>query len=81
MSISRQSGAKGYESWLYLKYKVLKWENRSTLGLNAAKNSDYMKKKLELKVVENSIPYKKLRRHTCLFPLNVELKDRENCHV
>ncbi len=44
MSISRQSGARGLESLPYLKYNVLKLENRLTLGLNATKNTDCMRK-------------------------------------
>ncbi len=68
MSISLQSGAMKLESLTYLKYNVLKWKNRLTLGISAAKNTDCMKKKLELKVVKNSIPYKKLSERTCLSP-------------
>ncbi len=67
-SISCQSGARGLESFPCLKYNVLKWENRFTYGLEAAKNSDYMKEKLEVKFVENSIPYKKLGGCACLSP-------------
>ncbi len=45
MSISSRSGARGLERLPYLKYyDVLKWENRLTFRLNAAKNMDYMKK-------------------------------------
>ncbi len=47
MSISHQSGARGLESLRCLKYYVLKRINRLTLGLNAAKNTDYMKKSLK----------------------------------
>ncbi len=61
MSISSQSGAMGLERLPCLKYyNVLKQENRLTLGLNAVKNIDYMKKKLEVKVVENPILTKNL---------------------
>ncbi len=34
---------------------VLNWKSRLTLGLNAAESTDYMKKKLQIEVVENSI--------------------------
>ncbi len=45
MSISPRSGARGLERLPCLKqYNVLKQENRLTLGLNAAKGTDYMKK-------------------------------------
>ncbi len=45
MSISAQSGAWGRGRLPYLKYyNVPKQENRFTLRLNAAKNTDYMKK-------------------------------------
>ncbi len=45
MSISPKSGATVLKKLPSLKYyNVLKLENRLTLWLNAAKNSDYMKK-------------------------------------
>ncbi len=47
MSVSRQSGARGLEKLLCLRYNVLKWENRLTEGLNTTKNSDFMKKSLK----------------------------------
>ncbi len=57
-------------------YNVLKWEKRLTLVPNAAKKkkqkNNCMKKKLEVKVVENSIPYKELSGRTCLYPPCVE---------
>ncbi len=60
MSISPWSGARGPERLPFLKYyNVLKQEYRLTLGPKAAKNTDYMTKKLQVKVVENSISYKK----------------------
>ncbi len=44
MSTSLQSGARGLKRLPCLKYYyVLKWESRSTLGLNAAKIIDYKK--------------------------------------
>ncbi len=53
MSTSPGSGARGLQRLICLKYyDVLKLEIRSTLGLNAAKNTDYMKK-LQVTVVEN----------------------------
>ncbi len=136
MSISLQSGDRGLKRWLYLKYNVLKRENRLSLGLNVAKNTNYMKeawskscwefnslqkskwthvsishqrgargferllclkyknvlkrrcqkyrlyeKKSEVKVVENSIPYKKLSRHTCLSPHRMELGGSKDCRI
>ncbi len=45
MDIFPQGGARGLERLAYLKYyNVWKHENRLTLGLNAAENTDYMKK-------------------------------------
>ncbi len=45
MPISPQSGCRQLERLPCSKYyNVQIWENRLTLGLNAAKNSDYMKK-------------------------------------
>ncbi len=71
---SPPSRATGLERLSCLKYyNVLKRENRSTLGLNAAKNSDYMKKKkTEVKFIENLIPYKILCGGTSLSPPNIE---------
>ncbi len=44
MSTCPQSGARGFERLPCLKYNVLTGENRLTLGLNTAKNTDCMKK-------------------------------------
>ncbi len=45
MCISFSSGASGLQRSIYLKsYNVQKWEIRFTLGLNAAKNTHYIKK-------------------------------------
>ncbi len=45
MYISPRSGAMGLQRLPCSKYyNVLKWESRFTLGHNAAKNMDYMKK-------------------------------------
>ncbi len=56
MSASHWRGDWGLKRLPYLKYyNVLKRENGLTLRLNAAKNSAYMKKKFQIKVVENSI--------------------------
>ncbi len=47
MPISPQSGALRLQILPCMKYyNVLKWKNRLTLRLNAAKNTDYMKKSL-----------------------------------
>ncbi len=43
-----RSGAGELQSLLHLKYyNVWKWKSRSTLGLNAAEITDYIKKGLE----------------------------------
>ncbi len=47
MSISPRSGARGLERLPCLKYNALKQENRLTLELKTAKNTDYMKKHLK----------------------------------
>ncbi len=75
-----QSGARGLERLPFLKYNVLKQENRLKLWIFIAKNTDY-EKKPEVKVVENSISYKKLRGRTCLSPLRMELGDSKDCRV
>ncbi len=59
MSISPRSGAMELKRLPCVKqYNILKQESRLTLGLNAARKTDYMKK-IEVKVVENSTSYKK----------------------
>ncbi len=48
MSISAQSEARGLESLPRSKYfNILKQKNRLTLGLNAAKNTDCMKRSVK----------------------------------
>ncbi len=76
-----QRGARGLERFPCLKYNVLTRKNRLTLGQNIAKNSDFMKKKLKVKVVDNSIPYKKLPERTCLSTPRVELGCSKDCRV
>ncbi len=55
MSISSRSRAKGLERLLRFKYNILKWDSVFTLGLNAAKITDKIKKTLQIKLVDNSI--------------------------
>ncbi len=51
MSISPKRGVKDLQRLISFKcYKVLKWESRFTLGLNAAKNTDYIKKSFKEKL-------------------------------
>ncbi len=52
MSISSQSRAKGLERLACSKYN-----NVLTLGFNTAGNTDYIKKKVQIKVVEIPISY------------------------
>ncbi len=52
------------------------------LGLNAAKNTNYVYEKLfQIKAVENLISYKKLSTRTCLSLPGVELGGSHDCHV
>ncbi len=45
MFIFPRNGLKGFKDALRLKYyNTLEWESRFTLGLNTAKNVDYIKK-------------------------------------
>ncbi len=57
MSISSHppsSGARGLEKLASSKYySVLKWQIIFILGLNAAKNTHHLKKKLKIKFVQN----------------------------
>ncbi len=48
-------------------------ESRFTLWLNAAENTHFIFKKLELKIAPNSIFYKKLNRRICLSHTRVEV--------
>ncbi len=53
MSISPRSGARGLERFPSLKYyNVLKRESRFNLGLNAVKNTHYIKKCFKLFRIE-----------------------------
>ncbi len=48
MSIALRSGARGLKRWVWLKYyDVQKWQITFSLGLNAAKNTDYMEESFE----------------------------------
>ncbi len=54
MSTSPKSGARGLQRLPSMKYySAQKWESRLTPGLDAAKNTYYMKKKLQIKVIEH----------------------------
>ncbi len=54
MSISFRSEASWLQRLICFKYFiVLKWESRFTLGLHAAKITDYIKKTLQIKVVDH----------------------------
>ncbi len=71
MSISPMSGVRELQRSVYLKsYNVQKWEIRFTLGLNAAKNTHYIKKKSQNK---SCYSYKKVSRHTFFSSPGVEL--------
>ncbi len=48
-------------------------ESRFTLGLNAAANTYFIKKKLQIKIVQNSFSYKKLSGCICPSLSEVEL--------
>ncbi len=40
-----KSGSRGFRILLFLKYyNALEWKSKSSVGLNAAKNTDFMKK-------------------------------------
>ncbi len=68
-----QSGARGLERSVCLKfYNEQKREIRFTLGLNVAKKYSLHQKKLRVKVVQNWISYKKVRKRICLSPPLVE---------
>ncbi len=82
MSIFPKSRARGLRRLICLKYYyVLKQESRFTLELNAAENTNYIKKLLQIKVVENKISYKKVRGCVCLSSLGVNLRGLQDCHV
>ncbi len=54
MSTYPRSGVRRFQRLRCFKYyNVLKQESKFTLELNDPKNTDYIKKKVEIKVVEN----------------------------
>ncbi len=72
MSSSSRSGARGLERLILLKYyNAPKWQIIFTLGLNAAKNNDFMEKSFNKSCLE-LIPDKKSSGRIHLFPLGVE---------
>ncbi len=75
MSISLWSGDRELQRQSCLTYyNVNKRENRFTLGLDTAKNTHYIiKKMLQVKVVEHWISYEKVCGRLCLSPSGVEL--------
>ncbi len=59
ISISPGSGAWDLQRLPFLKYyNVLEWESRFTFGLNAAKNTDYIKISFKQKVFRIKFPTK-----------------------
>ncbi len=62
-------------------YNVQKWEIRFTLVLNTAKNTHFMKKRLEIKVARNRISHKIVGWHKCLSPPQVELGGYKDQYV
>ncbi len=55
------------------------WERRFTLMLNAGKNTDYIKKCFEQKLLELNF-YKKLSESISLSPSGMELGESKDCH-
>ncbi len=62
-------------------FEILEWESKFTLGPNAAKITDYIKKKHRMKIVRNSISYKKLSGHISLSLPGVEVEGSKDCHI
>ncbi len=82
MSISPWSGARGLERLASSNYySEGKQKITFNLGLNAAKNTHGIKKKLQIKVVQNWISYKKVRECMCLSPPGVELWGSRDTHL
>ncbi len=52
---------------------ILKWESRFTLGLNAAKITNYIKKIVQIESIKNWISYTKVSERSSLSPLRMEL--------
>ncbi len=60
-------GARGLQTLPFFKYNVLKWETRFTLGLNAAKSTDYNKTYFKQKLFGIKFPTKNsLDAYPCL---------------
>ncbi len=70
--ISPRSGARGYQKLQFLKYyNVLEWESGFTLGMDAANNTNYIKKSLKQKLFSIKFPTKTLWTHISIFPWSV----------
>ncbi len=65
-----QKWSQGLQRLPFLKYyNVLEWENRFTLGLNTAKNANYIKKGFKRKLFRINFPIKKLQQtHVSISP-------------
>ncbi len=73
ISISLRSRARWLQILPFLKYfNVLEWESRFTLGLNAAKNTDYIKKSFK-KLFKIKFATKDQWTHIFISPTGVEL--------
>ncbi len=68
----RVEGARGLGRLIWLKYNVQKWQIILTLGLNAAKNTDFMEKASSKSCLELNSSQRGQWR-TCLSPPSFEL--------
>ncbi len=81
MYISLTSGPRGLQRTVCLKsYNVQKWEIRFTLGLNAAKNTHYIRNKLQIKVFWSEFRTKKSVRAYYVY-LPYELGDTKDLMI
>ncbi len=79
-SISLRSGTRGSKDLCF--WNIIMHYNESiTLEQNAAKITDYNKKMLQIKAVQNLIFYKKVSRCIWLSLPGVKLGGSKNCHV
>ncbi len=66
---------------ILIKWATTSMESRFTLQLNAAKNTDNIRKMLQIQIVQNSISYKKLSGSICLSIPGVGVGVSKDCHV
>ncbi len=79
MSTALRSRARGASKIVMFEILRTKWKSRFTVVLNTTKNTGYIKKMFQIKVVQNYIFYKNFTELICLFPSGMELEGSNDC--